>query len=229
MIEVIAYTVDDAKRIEQCGADRVELVSAASEGGLTPSYGMIEKVVTSVSIPVNVMIRPHSRSFCYTKEEIEVMKRDIKVAKELGANGAVLGVLKSGRVDEKVLEELLKECDGLDVTFHRAIDEAEDVLSALGVIKKYERVTEVLTSGGKGDILKNAPVIKKMVENSGRIRIIVGGGLTFENIARLIEITGAKAYHFGRAVRRNNSYFEEIEEEKLTRMVNLIKGMVKGK
>jgi len=97
MIEIIAATPEDARRIEACGADRIELVSALSEGGLTPSYAIIEITVKSVTIPVNVMIRPHSKSFVYTREEIEIMKEDIHVAKELGANGVVIGALDEKR------------------------------------------------------------------------------------------------------------------------------------
>ncbi len=64
ILEVIATTVTDAVIAEKSGADRIELVTGMLEGGLTPSYGLIEEVVRSVSIPVQVMVRPHSRSFC---------------------------------------------------------------------------------------------------------------------------------------------------------------------
>lgn len=226
MIEVIATTPDEAKVIEACGADRIELVTGLSEGGLTPSYGTIEETVKSVKIPVNVIIRPHSKSFSYTGEEIEVMKKDIKVARDLGAKGVVLGALKGGKVDEKALEDLLENCEGLTVTFHRAIDEAEDILEALDTISKYEKITDVLTSGGRKNISENAKLIREMVKRAKNIKVMVGGGLTFENIREIIAVTGAKAYHFGRAVRRKNSPFGEIDKEKLTKMINLVRGMV---
>lgn len=226
MIEVIATTPDEAKVIEACGADRIELVNGLSEGGLTPSYGTIEETVKSVKIPVNVIIRPHSKSFSYTGEEIEVMKKDIKVARDLGAKGVVLGALKGGKVDEKALEDLLETCEGLTVTFHRAIDEAEDILEALDTISKYEKITDVLTSGGMKNISENAKIIREMVKRAKNIRVMVGGGLTFENIREIIAITGAKAYHFGRAVRRENSPFGEIDKDKLAKMINLVRGMV---
>jgi copper homeostasis protein len=226
MIEVIATTPGEAKMIESCGADRIELVTSISEGGLTPSYGAIEKAVGAVRVPVNVMIRPHSKTFCYTRDEIEVMKRDIKVARELGASGVVVGVLKSGRIDEEALKYILEACEGLTVTFHRAMDETEDILKSLDVISKYRKITDVLTSGGRRSILENTNVIREMIKRSKNVRVMVGGGLTFENIKKITAVTNAEAYHFGRAVRRNNSPFGEIEEEKLVKMVNFIKGMM---
>lgn len=75
LLEVIAVNAADARAAEAGGADRIELVCAMSEGGLTPSFGIIEQVVSSVSIPVYVMIRPHSRSFCYNEDDRKAMKK----------------------------------------------------------------------------------------------------------------------------------------------------------
>ena len=95
MLEIIATSVEDAIVIEKGGADRIELVSALSEGGLTPSYGLVHRVIGAVNIPVNVMIRPHSLSFVYSDEDLLCMLEDIKQAKALGANGVVFGMLDS--------------------------------------------------------------------------------------------------------------------------------------
>ncbi len=114
MIEIIALTPDEAKCIEAAGAGRIELVSVLPEGGLTPSCGMIEKVVKSVRIPVNIMIRPHARSFSYKKDEIDIMRKDIMIARELGANGVVFGALNDkGEISEEDILELIEICGGL--------------------------------------------------------------------------------------------------------------------
>lgn len=223
MIEIIAVTPDDARCIEACGADRIELVSAFSEGGLTPSYGIIEKVVRAVRIPVNVMIRPHAKSFVYTREEIDIMKRDIAIAKELGANGVVLGVLNNeGEICEDSLKELLDAADGLDVTFHKAVDELRDIPKGLKLLEKYPRIKTVLTSGGKGSITEKFPLIKELVKKSEHINIMVGGGLTLENIIQCITETGAPEYHFGTAVRRNRSHFEDIDGGRLRELIKKV-------
>lgn len=131
-LEVIALDAADAQAAEQGGADRIELVSAMSEGGLTPSYGLIEQVISRVSIPVYVMIRPHSRSFCYSADDLQVMTQDIRVSRELGAAGIVIGALTDeGEVDCSFLQTCLLSAKGLGVTFHRAIDSSAHLVRAL--------------------------------------------------------------------------------------------------
>lgn len=223
MLEIIAVTPEDARCIEDCGADRIELVSALSEGGLTPSWGLIEKVVKSVRIPVNVMIRPHSKSFIYTAEEIDVMKKDIHIAGESGANGVVFGILnESGKICVESIRELTEHCGWLDITFHRAIDELADMVEGIKILSGFPQIKTVLTSGGKGSIMGNIPVIKEMIKNSGHINVMVGGGLNFENISQIIEETGASQYHFGTAVRYNKSFFGDIDKKKLKKLVQIM-------
>ena len=224
MIEIIATTVEDAKRIEASGANRIELVSALTEGGLTPSYGLIKKVIESVRIPVNVMIRPHAKSFVYTDDELNIMKEDILIAKDLKANGVVLGVLdKDNRICENSLAKLLAVCGDLEVTFHRAIDELADPAHGITVLAKYSQIKRVLTSGGKGDILDNLPIIKQMIANAGALRVLVGGGLKLENIKQVITETRAPEYHFGTAIREDISPFGKINPEKLASLVTIVK------
>lgn len=222
MLEIIGMSVEDAKIIEDCGADRIELVSALTEGGLTPSFGLIESVVNSVKIPVNVMIRHHAKSFVYSKEDISIMQKDIGVVKEIGANGVVFGVLdKNNNIDEKNLNVLLKCCDNLDITFHRAIDES-NTIDSVKILKDYDKITNILTSGGKGSIFDNIQMIKNMMLSSNHIKILLGGGLNFNNIEKIKELTKASNFHFGTAIRINNSPFEDIDRQKLKQLVNII-------
>lgn len=224
MIEIIAMNPEEARCIESSGADRIELVSALSEGGLTPSYSVIKNVIRAVKIPVNVMIRHHAKSFTYTREEIDMMKEDIILTKELGANGVVFGVLnKNGEICENSLQDLLEVCRGLDVTFHRAIDDLLSPGEGMNILAKYTEIKTVLTSGGKGKILENVPVLKEMIANSGHINVMVGGGLNFENIVQIIETTGAHEYHFGTVVRNNKSFFGSINEESIKKLVRVFK------
>lgn len=224
MIEIIAMTPEDAEIIEACGANRIELVSSPEHGGLTPDRNMIGRVVKSVSIPVNVMIRPHNRSFIYSSEEIRTMREDIIASRELGANGVVFGVLdESGNICRNALEELLEVCEGLDVTFHRAIDESNNPVEGISILSHYPKITTVLTSGGRGNILDNLPVISQMVNCSGHIKVMAGGGLNFGNIEQIVKKSGAREYHFGSAVRKEKSYSRSIDENNLKRLVKMVK------
>ncbi len=223
MIEIIGTTLEDIKRIEEGGADRIEVVSGLSEGGLTPSYAFIKSAVQSAKIPVNVMIRPHAKSFIYSEEEIQLMIEDILIAKELNANGVVFGTLNmNSEICKYSLEKLLKVCDGIDVTFHRAIDELSDPVKGIDILAEYGQIKNVLTSGGKSNICSNIKVIKTMVEKSKHINVIAGGGLNFENIKEIMKNTQAPQYHFGTAVRYDKSTFGEINIDKLRLLAKII-------
>lgn len=222
LLEVIASTVLDALRIEGFGGNRIELVSALKEGGLTPSYGLIKAVINSVKIPVNVMVRPHSNSFVYTDREIELMKEDILMIKRLGANGVVFGALdEKNNICEKSLVKLLEASDGLEVTFHRAIDELINPVEGIKVLRKYP-IKNLLTSGGEGKIIDNISVIKNMIKESGNIEVLIGGGLTLTNIEAIANSTGVKQCHFGTAVRIDSSPHMDIDEKKLNHLSNIV-------
>lgn len=221
MLEIIGMSVEDAKAIEYCGANRIELVSALTEGGLTPSFAMIEKVVNSVNIPVNVMIRNHAKSFKYSEHDLEVMQKDIEIVESLGVNGIVLGLLDDARKIDKIgLEKLLDVVSNIDITFHKAIDET-NVLESVNTLNKYDKITNILTAGGVKSISDNINDIKLMIERS-KANILLGGELNFGNIKRIKELTQATDFHFGTAVRVDKSTFGEIDINKLTQLVKLL-------
>ncbi|MGG0153425.1 copper homeostasis protein CutC [Bacillus mycoides] len=225
MLEVIATCLEDVKRIEKAGGNRIELISSYTEGGLTPSYAFIKKAVEAVQIPVHVMIRPHAKSFTYTEEEIEMMKEDIVVAQNLGAAGVVLGVLnEQNEVDEEKLADVLSVVDGINVTYHRAIDDTENPVEAMKALKKFNKVTHVLTSGGQGNVVDNIPVLREMKkESEGNIQLVVGSGVTKENVKQLLDETGITQAHVGTAVREGKSCFSEIDLKLVQELVEIIK------
>jgi copper homeostasis protein len=224
LIEYIAITVEDARLIEKSGADRIELVSGLTEGGVTPSYGLIEKVVNSVQIPVNVMVRPHSQSFCYSAEDLAIMKRDIRIIRSLGANGVVLGMLdKQGNIEFGQLEELLTEIGEMQVTFHRAIDSSKNMVEASGKLDQYKEITTILTSGGHGNWSERRENLLKMKERCNHTDLLIGSGLSKENILDVNSEIGSNCYHFGTAIRHHHSALEGVSLEKATEIVNILK------
>ena len=224
LLEFIAVTVEDAVLIEKSGADRIELVSGLTEGGLTPSYGLIEKVVSSVHIPVNVMVRPHSHSFCYSKDDLAIMKNDIRIIRLLGANGVVLGMLdEEGNIDFGQLEDLLTETGDMEVTFHRAIDSSKNPLEAAEKLDQYKAINTILTSGGNGNWPTRLEMLVKMKDRCKNTDILIGSGLTKENILEVHEKVGTGFYHFGSAVRIENSVLQRVSLEKAAEIVHLLK------
>jgi copper homeostasis protein len=225
LLEVIATTVADARAAAQAGADRLELVTAMGEGGLTPSVGLIEAVVCAVAIPVNVIVRPHSRSFVYDADDHAVMLRDIRAAKSAGANGIVIGMLDAnGAIDRAGLARACEAADGLAVTFHRAFDEARDLREALDVLLGFEAVTTVLTSGGKPSVLQAQATIGELVRQAGgsHCTVLAGAGLTVEAVADFVSATQVRAVHFGSGLRVNGNALAPVDPEKVARVRALL-------
>lgn len=218
ILEVIGTSVLDAKLAQEYGAGRIELISGIMEGGVTPSYGLIEKVVQSVQIPVNVMVRPHANSFAYDDDDLAVMVRDIRVIRELGASGIVLGTLTpDGQIDESALQLLLSEAGGLSVTYHRAFDELQDLQAGLQQLTRYPSINRVLTSGGKPNVLDARDEIAQLTNRSqgSGITILAGSGITVEALDDFIRDTGVKEVHMGSGVRMNGRGLEAIDPDKL--------------
>ncbi|WP_419890666.1 copper homeostasis protein CutC [Paenibacillus xylanexedens] len=214
VLEVIAVDAADARAAEEGGADRIELVSAMSEGGLTPSYGVMEHVVSQVSIPVYVMIRPHSRSFRYSADDIQAMTRDVRVARELGAAGIVIGALTgNGEVDLISLQSCMAEAQGLGVTFHRAMDVSASLTEAFKAINTLGNVERVLTSGGKQTAPEAIMELKQLQElgQTLNIAVMAGSGVTIEGTQTLVRQTGITEIHMGSGVRYEGSFNYPID------------------
>ncbi|RFB18088.1 copper homeostasis protein CutC [Bacillus sp. HNG] len=215
LIEIIVQHAEDAKLAEEHGANRLELVTAMTEGGLTPSYGIIKDVVQAVSIPVHVMVRPHGYSFTYSEDDKRVILEDVKVCKELGATGIVFGSLtENGEIDEAFLQKVINVADGMKITFHRAIDEAKDIIEAYKTLQKYsDSIQTVLTSGGAPKALDGVENLKAMLalhrEKPSPV-IMPGSGLSHNNIVEIHQKLQATEYHFGSAVRINGKFSEPI-------------------
>ncbi|MEW4371245.1 copper homeostasis protein CutC [Paenibacillus kandeliae] len=204
LLEVIATSPEDAMIAEASGADRIELIAAQSEGGLTPSLGMIQEIVSTVSIPVHVMLRPHSRHFRYEAGEINSMLRDAQYIADAGAAALVLGVLDDAQhVDTQVLSRLLAAAPEMKVTFHRAIDEAADIRQAIVALSQYPQITRILTSGGRASVLDAVDEWSSLqqVAEQHRITLLAGAGLTLETLGDFVQRTGVHEVHLGSAVR----------------------------
>ncbi len=206
IVEVCIDSVESAIAAQDGGAARVELCAALNEGGLTPSAGMIELVRKNIDIKLHVMMRPRPGDFFYSDLEIETMLRDIEVAKRLGADGVVIGVLnRDYTVDGVRVKRLVELARPLSVTFHRAFDEARDQTAAMEEIVRLG-IDRILTSGGQASISGGLSTVKKLVEESrGRIAIMAGAGITMQNVRKIVSQTGVKEVHVRGAVSSSRS------------------------
>jgi len=198
VIEVCVDSVASALAAERGGATRVEVCSNLLEGGVTPSAGLIELMRARISIGLQVMIRPRGGDFCYTREEFETMRCDIMIAKNLGADGVVLGILEArGGVDIERARELVELARPLNVTFHRAFDMSTDIFCALEDICTTG-ADRLLTSGGEKTAEQAVHSIANLVKAArGRIAIMACGGINDDNAVRIVEQTGVREIHVG--------------------------------
>ena len=196
LVEACVDSVASAIAAEQGGARRVELCDALFDGGTTPSAGMIAACKEAVSIPVFVMVRPRGGGFVYSDAERDVMRRDVVVARELGADGVVIGgLLPNGGIDLPLVRMLVEAARGLPVTFHRAFDLTPDLGAALELLAAAG-VQRILTAGGASSAAEGASMLGTLVRRAGtRIVVMAGGGVREENVRTLVSTSGVREIH----------------------------------
>jgi copper homeostasis protein len=196
LIEAAVETRDDALAAVAGGADRLELCADLDAGGTTPARALVADVMARVSVPVLVMIRPRSGGFIYSRGELDRMRDDVVAAIDLGASGVVLGALdSSGCIDTSATRGLIAAARGRDVTFHRAIDETGDPLSAVETLGSLG-VARVLSSGAAPTAVEGADTLAAMVACAGdALRVVAGGGVRAHNVAALVRRSGVREVH----------------------------------
>jgi copper homeostasis protein len=196
LLEIAVGNLSSALAAQAAGAHRIELCENLSEGGTTPGYGYLLEARKRLHIPVYPIIRPRGGDFLYSDEEFEMMQRDVMLCRELGFEGVVLGILNAdGTVDKKRSGALVNLAYPLGVTFHRAFDRTADPFAALEDIISIG-CERILTSGQATGAPEGAALIRQLVAAANeRISIMPGAGVRADNLAQLIEQTGAHEYH----------------------------------
>jgi copper homeostasis protein len=195
-LEICANSVQSCINAQEGNADRVELCDNLWEGGTTPSAGTIKLARQQIDIGLFVIIRPRGGDFLYSSLEFEVIKEDIRMAIDLGADGIVSGILDAdGLVDKERTAQLVELCGDLPFTFHRAFDLSSDPYKALEDIIDCG-AKRILTSGLQPSVLQGIKMIKKLNDKaSGRIVIMPGGGINEMNAQEIIQKTGCSEFH----------------------------------
>lgn len=195
-IEVCANSVQSALAAQQGGASRVELCDNLLEGGTTPSAGAIKLARKLLQIELNVILRPRGGDFNYSNEEFEIIKEDLKMCKDLGVDGVVIGfLLPDGCIDTEKTLEIVQLARPMSVTFHRAFDMCCNPFDAL---KKLQNcgVDRILTSGLKNKAIDGATLLRELVSKAQSKPIIMpGSGINETNIEQLKQQTGASEFH----------------------------------
>ena len=187
----------EAMLAQKLGADRIELCSHLDKEGLTPERETILDVLSSISIPIKIMIRPRSGNFVYNEKEIYQMEEEISFCKTNGVKEVVFGALDTqNRIDMDLVKRLTNISYPMRVTFHKAIDCSDNIKEGFEQLIKCKAVTSVLTSGKVKFVLENRTLIKEIIQlYKDKINIILAGGITNDNLDKIHKTFHCIEYH----------------------------------
>lgn len=213
LLEVIALHAADARRAEEGGADRVELLGTLDNDGMSPEPNLIEKVRLASSIQIRVMLRLRP-GFSTDGGEATRMKGLIHSYMDAGADGVVLGFLNGlNQPDLQVVEELVGD-GAVPYTFHRAIDHCLDQRRAWQAVAEMPgQLTNVLTAGSSIEVERGLDHLLALAKDPNLARLIMaGGGLKPEHVPWLMR-AGIRAFHIGSPARPGGSYKAYVDAE----------------
>lgn len=197
-IEICCVSLKDCIHAQEQGADRIELCASMVAGGLTPSLGMFKLAKANVDIPIMIMIRPRGVGFCYNEMDYNVMKEDIKIFLENGADGIVFGILnKDKTIDQVRTKEIVDLVHSYqrEVVFHRAIDECVNMEQAIEQLIECG-IDRILTAGGQGNALDHLEELKAwQIKYTPRVQIQTCGSIREDNAVEVLQATGIEQVH----------------------------------
>jgi len=196
VLEIATSDFETTRSAFEGGADRIELCANLNEGGTTPSYGTIFQCRENFDVLLYPIIRPRGGDFLYTDDEYEIMLHDVKLCKQSGCDGIVIGLLnEDGTIDIKRTAALVDIAYPMGVTFHRAFDRCRNAFEALEQLVQIG-CERILTSGQQATVNEGMELIAELNKIADhRIIIMPGSGVRKENIRLLAEKTGCKEFH----------------------------------
>ncbi len=213
LIEICANSVSSAINAQKAGAHRVELCTALDVGGVTPSSSavyltceMLKKSHLDHHPAVHTLIRPRPGDFCYNAFEVGAIFRDIHYARDCGADGIAVGMLRpDGTLDLKEIQHVVNLAGSMSLTFHRAFDRVSNPFECLEQLIGLGFHT-ILTSGQAPTAWEGRELIRQLIEKAaGRIDIMPGAGINSSNVRQLADFTGASSFHLSakKKIRKN--------------------------
>lgn len=195
-LEVCVDSVESAIAAQKGGANRLELCASLVIGGTSPSLCLFQQVKQECSIKINVLLRPRFGDFCYSKHEFEILRKEVQLFREAGADGIVIGCLNPfGDLDMDKMEILCQEAGKMNITLHRAFDMCQDPIKTLGQVKELG-IDTILTSGQKQTCLQGISLLAQLVKSAGKdVAIMAGGSVCADIIPELYHKAGISTFH----------------------------------
>lgn len=196
VLEIATSDFETTRSAVEGGADRIELCANLNEGGTTPSYGTIYQCREAFEVLLYPIIRPRGGDFLYSDDEYEIVLHDVKLCKQLGCDGIVIGLLNDdGIIDIKRTSAVIDIAYPMGVTFHRAFDRCRDAFEALEQLIQIG-CERILTSGQQPTVNEGMDMIAKLNKAADhRIIVMPGSGVRKENIRTLADNSGCTEFH----------------------------------
>ena len=196
-IEACIQSLEEALKSERNGVHQLEICSRLDLDGLTPDKQLVLDIISQCNALPKIMIRPRGGKFVHNDAEIKTMIEDIKWFQDHGIKQIVLGVLSDqNEVDIPQLQLLSDAAQGMQITFHKAIDLVPDPLKAIEQLRQFNNVRYILSSGQAKTAWEGRTMLVEMIAAAGEdIDIVVAGKVRYENLTILHEAISAKYYH----------------------------------
>ena len=193
-LEICTDSVASAVAAQKGGAKRIELCSGLVIGGLSPDPALFKGVRANTDLEIRTLLRPRFGDFCYDEYEFEMLKEEVQMYREFGADGVVIGILRpDGTMNVEQMEELVRISGDMKVTMHRAFDVCKDPYETLEQCVSLG-IDTILTSGQKDSAWNGREMLKELEERAkGR---------------KLSEYAGLKTFHMsGKIVKESRMEF----------------------
>jgi len=221
LLEVIVQSVEDARAAARGGADRLEVVRAIRDGGLTPPVALVRAIAAAVALPLRVMIRENA-GFSTDEQEMPALGAALATFAADGIDGAVLGFATGCEpaIDETV--RVLGAAPAIKATFHRAFDHLSDPIEAIDRLSLIPQIDRILTSGGDGTPAERCERLSTYTARAkGRVIIVAGGGVDEEMLARIAQRGCVAEVHVGRAARADADPESPVSAARVARLREL--------
>ncbi|CAD0204851.1 unnamed protein product [Chrysodeixis includens] len=214
-LEICIDSLESAINAIHGGADELEVCSSLSEGGLTPTVGLVKQIKEMVrnieagkpirkscrecgcdkltkAPKVNVMIRCRTGSdFHYSEEEMDTMVSDVDVFKDVGVDRFVFGALTdTQQIDEENCLIFMQAACPIPLTFHRAFDVCTDPVAAVEKLVELG-FSRLLTSGQRANANEDkaiALIQLLMNQFQSSIEIMPGAGINLHNAKTWVDM-----------------------------------------
>lgn len=224
LLEVIVQSVADARAAADGGADRLEVVRAIQDGGLTPLLETVRAIQGQTSLPLRVMVRENA-GYGLAAGDLPTLHRAAAAFAAIGVDGLVMGFARRGAPLIDDLLRVLEVVPTARITFHRAFDALDDPLGAIPALTSIPRIDHILTSGGDGSAEARCAQLIEYGRIAGpRVAIIAGGGVDEEALSLFARRGCVRAIHVGRAAREGGVADGPVSAER----IRYLKGLMNG-